>query len=108
MEKRILGQTGMSVSVLGMGCWAIAGGPTWGPQDQRDSMDALQWLLGQPAVASVLVGARNPQQVHDNVAAATADPVDSLWLQRLTQVTDPLKQTLGPSLDMWQSDSRAR
>ncbi len=69
---------------------------------------ALQWLLGQPAVASVLVGARNPQQVHDNVAAVTADPVDPLWLQRLTQVTDPLKQTLGPSLDMWQSDSRAR
>ena len=32
---------------------------------------ALNWLLRKPTVASVIVGARNQQQLRDNLAAAT-------------------------------------
>jgi aryl-alcohol dehydrogenase-like predicted oxidoreductase len=48
---------------------------------------ALNWLLRRPGVTSVIIGARNPDQLSDNLAAATwelsADEVD-----RLDQVSD--------------------
>jgi len=39
MNYRPLGKTGMDVSEIGFGAWAIGGG--WGPQDERASLDAL-------------------------------------------------------------------
>lgn len=33
MQYRQLGRSGMDVSVIAMGCWAISGGSTWGEQD---------------------------------------------------------------------------
>jgi aryl-alcohol dehydrogenase-like predicted oxidoreductase len=46
---------------------------------------ALNWLLQRPTVASVIVGARNEQQLRDNLGAAgwnlTADQVTKLMLQ---------------------------
>ena len=41
MEYRELGQTGMRVSVVAMGCWALAGDYTWGPQEEADSLAAV-------------------------------------------------------------------
>jgi hypothetical protein len=40
MEYRSLGQTGMSVSAVSFGAWAIGG--TWGPVDDEESMRALR------------------------------------------------------------------
>lgn len=40
MEYRILGKTGLKVSKIGFGAWAI-GGNMWGPQDDLDSKYAL-------------------------------------------------------------------
>ena len=37
---------------------------------------ALQWVLRQPAITSVLIGASRPQQVRDAVAAAGMAPLD--------------------------------
>ncbi len=67
---------------------------------------ALNWLLRKPTVASVIIGARNEQQLRDNLAAAefvlTADQVARLdeasvtpvpypyWHQRLGQKRNPL------------------
>jgi aryl-alcohol dehydrogenase-like predicted oxidoreductase len=45
MEYRQLGQTDMQVSVVAMGCWAIAGGDWWGPQDENDAITAIQTAL---------------------------------------------------------------
>lgn len=39
MEYRPLGRTGMKVSAIGFGAWAIGG--TWGPVDDEESMRAL-------------------------------------------------------------------
>ena len=39
MKNRKLGKTGLDVSEIGFGAWAIGGG--WGPQDDADSIAAL-------------------------------------------------------------------
>ena len=39
MKFRIFGRTGVSVSEIGFGAWAVGGG--WGPQSESDSLAAL-------------------------------------------------------------------
>ncbi len=44
MNRRVLGGTGMEISVVGFGAWAIGGGGWewgWGPQDDADSVAAI-------------------------------------------------------------------
>jgi len=41
MQMRRLGKTDVEVSVVAMGCWAIVGDSTWGPQDQSDTAQAI-------------------------------------------------------------------
>ncbi|MCD6289730.1 MAG: aldo/keto reductase [Anaerolineae bacterium] len=45
MEYRKLGRTDIDVSVIAMGCWAIAGGSTWGPQDKEDAIATIHAAL---------------------------------------------------------------
>ena len=42
MEFRELGNTGIQVSTISMGCWAIVGGLNWGHQDKENSLQALR------------------------------------------------------------------
>lgn len=54
---------------------------------------ALQWLLSQPGVTSVIVGARTPEQVQDNARAAEfkISPEDLQQIDRIGRtVTDEL------------------
>jgi aryl-alcohol dehydrogenase-like predicted oxidoreductase len=39
MQYRTLGRTGLQVSAIGFGAWAIGG--SWGPQDEKESLAAL-------------------------------------------------------------------
>lgn len=41
MEYRKLGKSNLEVSVITMGCWAIAGDRIWGPQDEAEAIGAL-------------------------------------------------------------------
>lgn len=68
---------------------------------------ALAWLLARPAVTSVLAGARNPDQVRVNAAAADLNLSDEIF-ERLARATDALKERFGTNVDMWQSESRLR
>ncbi len=43
MKYRTLGRTGMKVSEIGFGAWAIGGG--WGDQNDNDSIKALHKAL---------------------------------------------------------------
>ena len=45
MEYRSLGQTDIEVSAICMGCWAIAGGPAWGDQDESEAIAAIHASL---------------------------------------------------------------
>jgi len=47
---------------------------------------ALGWLLHQPAVTSVIIGAKNEKQLDDNIAAATVK-LSAEELQRLDEVS---------------------
>jgi len=41
MRYRKLGRSDLTVSVVAMGCWAIVGDQTWGPQDESDTLAAF-------------------------------------------------------------------
>jgi aryl-alcohol dehydrogenase (NADP+) len=49
---------------------------------------ALAWLAAQPAVTSVILGARTVQQLEDNMGAAELD-LGTEALQRLTEASAP-------------------
>ncbi len=43
--SRRLGRSSVFVSPVAMGCWAIVGDATWGPQDERDAIAAIHAAL---------------------------------------------------------------
>ncbi len=45
MKYRRLGHTDIDVSVVCQGCWSIVGDATWGPQDEADSLAAIDAAL---------------------------------------------------------------
>jgi myo-inositol catabolism protein IolS len=45
MEKRRLGSTDLSLSVLGLGCWQFGGGSYWGKQSQDDVNQVVHQAL---------------------------------------------------------------
>lgn len=51
---------------------------------------ALRWILDQPGVTVVIPGARNPQQVAGNIAAATLRPLTTGELKVVQTVYDEL------------------
>ncbi len=68
---------------------------------------ALAWVLAQPGVATVVAGARRPEQVRANAEAASLRLSEDV-LEALREATDPLKAKLGPNADMWQGGANSR
>ena len=68
---------------------------------------ALAWVLAQPGIATVIAGARNPEQIRANAAAAELTLSKDL-LQALDEATRPLKEALGTNADMWEDDENTR
>ncbi|XP_023930827.1 angiopoietin-1-like, partial [Lingula anatina] len=59
---------------------------------------SLSWLLQQPCVKSVIVGASNPQQVVENCQRVTL-PED--MVQKFSAATDPVKVIFKGDMDQW-------
>jgi aryl-alcohol dehydrogenase-like predicted oxidoreductase len=97
-----LGGTGLEITRVGFGAWALGGGDWehgWGRQDDTESVDAIHhalelvdrltqvaerydttpgaiavaWALRNPAVDSAIVGFRRPDQVDPILTAANLD-----------------------------------
>lgn len=68
---------------------------------------ALSWVATQPGVNCVIVGARNPEQLQQNIATLE-NPIDSDVITRLNEATHQLSETLGPNPDMWQGSGSSR
>ena len=68
---------------------------------------AVQWVVAQAAVTCALVGTHSRKSLEQNVAAA-ATPLASDVAQRLDTITEPLKQCLGPGLDIFENTRRDR
>lgn len=68
---------------------------------------ALAWLLSRSGVSSVIVGARNPEQIRTNARAGDLD-LSSDIVDKLTEITAPLKEKMGKNPDMWNSDKDSR
>ena len=68
---------------------------------------SIAWLLQQKGIASVLVGARVPNQLRENIKAA--DIVLSVdILKELSAATDELKRKVGNNPDMWEGSPKSR
>ena len=68
---------------------------------------ALAWVRQQAGVTSLLVGARNPDEVTRNLPSVELTLPEDV-MQRLARATEPLKEALGANLDMWLVPSRMR
>ncbi len=68
---------------------------------------ALAWLLHQPGVASAIAGMRRPEQARNSALAADITLSPDI-LRQLDQATRPVKEKLGPNIDMWQTEPRGR
>ena len=49
---------------------------------------ALRWILMHPAVSCAIPGAKRPQQVEDNLAAAQMPPLSDETMQRIREIYD--------------------
>jgi aryl-alcohol dehydrogenase-like predicted oxidoreductase len=67
----------------------------------------MAWLMKRKGVASILVGARNPEQVNRNIQVLNVALSDQV-MQELDKISENLKHKLGPNADMWQDNSRIR
>lgn len=68
---------------------------------------AIGWLLSQPDVKSVLVGARSPKEVDENAQAMSLS-LNADILDTLTAISAPIRARLGDNPDMWLSQEQSR
>lgn len=68
---------------------------------------ALAWLMQQPVVNAVLVGARTAEQLEQNLKAADLRLTKETMLE-LDKLSQPLKETFGSNPDMWNNAANSR
>lgn len=68
---------------------------------------ALAWIARQPGIVSIIAGARNEQQLRDNVACLEHS-VDDATVSELIDLTGNLKSLLGSNPDMWDGGENSR
>ncbi|MEM7012691.1 MAG: aldo/keto reductase [Verrucomicrobiota bacterium] len=68
---------------------------------------ALAWTVQQQGVASVIAGARNAQQLQENVEML-GNPVSADLIESLNAATADLQAALGPNPDMWDGGENSR
>ena len=82
MRQRQLGNTGLTVSEIGMGTWEL-GGREWGDKARSLPQAALKFILAHPTVSCAVLGIMTPAQVDDGVATSGAAPLPAAALDQL-------------------------
>lgn len=68
---------------------------------------ALAFLKAQPAVSSILMGARTPEQLREDLEAfQTVVPPEVI--RRVTELSEPLRQAEGENADLWENRNGGR
>jgi aryl-alcohol dehydrogenase-like predicted oxidoreductase len=75
--------------------------------DATPSQVALSWVANQPGIACALAGIRTRAQLAE-AAAGVSFPLDPERLERVTSLSDALKQKLGANADYFQSTENGR
>ncbi len=68
---------------------------------------AVKWALAGEGITSVLVGARNEQELEANLRAAS-DPLDPAVIEKLNTATAALMEKMGPSFDYYEHTDNDR
>jgi myo-inositol catabolism protein IolS len=68
---------------------------------------ALRWVIARPQVTCALVGTHSTERLQANLKAATT-PLPPDIVTRLDDITHPLKEELGSSLDIFESTQNNR
>src|SRR5437762_5476931 len=85
LPTRPLGSSGLDITTVGFGAWAIGGGGWafgWGPQDDADSLAAMRRALEQGVNwidTAAVYGLGHSEEVVGRLHRRGIDPVDSLW-----------------------------
>jgi aryl-alcohol dehydrogenase-like predicted oxidoreductase len=58
------------------------------PEGASMAQFALRWIVQFPEVTTAIPGAKSPQQVADNVAAASLAPLDEATMRRVREIYD--------------------
>ena len=114
MKYRKLGQTNLDISAIAMGCWAIGGGYTWGPQNQKDSIDTIRAAVDlgvnlfdtaefySEGYSEEVLG-KGVSGLRDKVLIATKVWVDNLTSEKLIQACEgSLKRLNTDYIDLYQ------
>lgn len=104
MKHRVLGRTGLHVSEIGFGAWAIGGnkyGNSYGSTDDDTSMtlkhflsknartltqSALKFVLEEKAVSTVIPGAKTESQVEENLSASDREGLTETEIAELIRI----------------------
>ena len=68
---------------------------------------AIYWAANQPGITCAISGVRSVAQLQDSLAAVHLTPPPGL-MQRLTEITEPVKHKLGSNADYFQSGENSR
>jgi aryl-alcohol dehydrogenase-like predicted oxidoreductase len=70
---------------------------------------SVGWLLAQPAVKSLVIGATTPEQIVANCKQfATAKSLSPSVVAELSAATGELKGVFGGECDLWQPEGESR
>ena len=68
---------------------------------------ALAWVRSRAAVLSLLIGARNPEELSWNIPAIDLKLSPDASAE-LSTITERVKEIIGSNPDMWNSDNRMK
>lgn len=87
---------------------AIAGLKALCEQEGLDLASAsIAWVMAQPGIQCVLTGPKTPEQLAENLKCLEVKLSPGI-IEKMTAVTQPVKEKLGPNADAWASGDQGR